>query len=131
MSPDSQSASRQLTKKAQQQRRHPRYSYDSPAMICRPLGPARAGWIQNLSEGGVMVELSEPFPPGTPLDVFISLTGKSIRAEAKVIWSQNSALSVEPRLGRAFCFLLQEASQYSINDILLCQMGANCPVLHV
>ena len=37
-----------------------------------------------------MVELSEPFPPGTPLDVFISLTGKSIRAEAKVIWSQNS-----------------------------------------
>ncbi len=90
MSPDSQSASRQLTKKAQQQRRHPRYAYDSPAMICRPLGPARAGWIQNLSEGGVMVELSEPFPPGTPLDVFISLTGKSIRAEAKVIWSQNS-----------------------------------------
>jgi hypothetical protein len=90
MSPDSQSASRQLTKKTQQQRSHPRYAYDSPAMICRPLGPARAGWIQNLSEGGVMVELSEPFPPGTPLDVFISLTGKSIRAEAKVIWSQNS-----------------------------------------
>ena len=90
MSPDSQSASRQLTKKAQQQRRHPRYAYDSPAMICGPLGPARAGWIQNLSEAGVMVELSEPFPPGTPLDVFISLTGKSIRAEAKVIWSQNS-----------------------------------------
>ena len=90
MHPESQSASPQLTKKALEQRKHPRYGYDAPAMICRPLGAARAGWIHNVSEGGVMVELSEPFPPGTSLDVVISLAGKTIRAEAKVIWSQNS-----------------------------------------
>ncbi len=89
MNPE-RSAVSQLKKKAQQQRRHPRFSYDAPAMICRPLGPARAGWIHNVSEGGVMVELSEPFPPETSLDVFISLAGSSIRAEAKVVWSQNS-----------------------------------------
>lgn len=90
MSPESQPASRQLTKKVLEQRKHRRYAYDAPAMICRPLGQARAGWIHNVSEGGVMVELSEPFPPGTSLDVIISLVGKSIRAEAKVIWSRNS-----------------------------------------
>lgn len=37
-----------------------------------------------------MVELAEPFPPGTRLDVIISLEGKSICTEAKVIWSHNS-----------------------------------------
>ena len=37
-----------------------------------------------------MVELAEPFPPGTPLDVIISLEGKPICTEAKVVWSHNS-----------------------------------------
>jgi len=90
MSAEGHPASTQVTKKDAEQRKHPRYAYDAPAMICRPLGEARAGWIHNVSEGGVMVELSEPFPPGAPLDLVISLAGKSIRAEAKVIWSQNS-----------------------------------------
>lgn len=90
MSTESHSASQHLTKEAPEQRKHPRHAYDAPAMICRPLGEARAGWIHNVSEGGVMVELSEPFPPGTPFDLIISLAGKSIRAEAKVIWFQNS-----------------------------------------
>ncbi|MFQ5989426.1 MAG: PilZ domain-containing protein [Candidatus Methylomirabilales bacterium] len=100
----------ELTKKAKQQRRHPRYSYDAPAMICRPLGAARAGWIHNVSEGGVMVELSEPFPPGTPLDVFISLAGKSIRAEATVVWSQNSDDQPHPsyRHGLVFTTIQQQ-----------------------
>ncbi|MFQ5656228.1 MAG: PilZ domain-containing protein [Candidatus Methylomirabilales bacterium] len=79
-----------MTKKGQRQRRHSRYAYDAPAMICRPCGPSRAGWIHNLSEGGLMVELSEPFAPGTPLDVIISLDGKSMLVEAKVIWSHTS-----------------------------------------
>jgi hypothetical protein len=74
-------------------------------MICRPLGPARAGWIHNISEGGVMVELSEPFPPGTDLDVLISLVGKSIRAGAKVVWSHNSDDHPHPSFQHGLAFI--------------------------
>lgn len=61
--------------------------YDAP-MIYRNLGPNKAGRVPNLSVGGLMAELPELFPPGTPLDVLIPLGEKSIRAKAEVVWSQ-------------------------------------------
>jgi hypothetical protein len=38
-----------------------------------------------------MVEFANQYPSGTPLELVISLEGKSIRAEAKVVWSRGSA----------------------------------------
>ena len=69
------------------QRRHHRYPYDAP-VILRHLEPDKAGRIRNISEGGLMVELPELFPPRTPLALFIRLGEKSVRTEAEVVWSQ-------------------------------------------
>lgn len=85
------SAPRRPTHEGQRKRRHPRLVYDGPVVISRPFGPASLGRIRNLSEGGLMVEFANQYPPGTPLDLVISLEGKSIRAEAKVVWSSGSS----------------------------------------
>jgi len=74
----------------QRKRRHPRLVYDGPVVISRSFGPATLGRIRNLSEGGLMVEFANQYPSGTQLELVISLEGKSIRAEAKVIWSRGS-----------------------------------------
>lgn len=71
----------------EERRRHPRYAYEG-SLSYRQLGPNTSGRIQNLSEGGLMVELPERFPAGTALDLVISLGDHSIHAEGEVIWSQ-------------------------------------------
>lgn len=76
-------------------RRHPRYPYDG-SVTYRRLGPSTSGRIQNLSEGGLMVELPEPFALGTPLDLVISLGDHSIHAEGEVVWSQSPSDSTPP-----------------------------------
>ncbi len=70
-------------------RRHHRYKYDGPVSY-RRLGPSTSGRVRNISEGGLMVELPEPLPPGTPLDLDIPLGEGSIHAEVEVVWSQDS-----------------------------------------
>lgn len=79
----------QLGKSAQARRKHHRYAYEAP-VIYRQFGAANSGSMRNLSEGGVKVELPELFPPGTPLDLLISLGERFVRADAKVVWSQES-----------------------------------------
>jgi hypothetical protein len=79
-----------MSHKGQRKRRHPRLVYDGPVVISRSLGPAAVGRIRNLSEGGLMVEFANQYPSGTLLELVISLAGKSIRAEAKVVWSSAS-----------------------------------------
>ncbi len=71
----------------EERRRHHRYAYEGP-LSYRRLGPTTSGRIQNLSEGGMMVDLPELFPSGTPLDLVITLGEQSIHAEAEVVWSQ-------------------------------------------
>ncbi|MFQ5847127.1 MAG: PilZ domain-containing protein [Candidatus Methylomirabilales bacterium] len=71
-----------------ERRRHRRYSYDG-SVTYRRLGPEAPGRIRNLSEGGLMVELPELLPPGTPLDLMVSLGDRAIHAEAEVVWSQD------------------------------------------
>lgn len=79
-----------MSHKGQRKRRHPRLVYDGPVVISRPFGPATVGRIRNLSEGGLMVEFANHYPSGTSLELVISMEGKSIAAEAKVVWSRGS-----------------------------------------
>lgn len=71
-------------------RRHYRYTYDGPVSYQR-LGPSTPGRVRNISEGGLMVELPEPLPPGTALDLDIALGEASMHAEVEVVWSQDSS----------------------------------------
>lgn len=71
----------------QERRKYRRYSYDG-SISYRRLGPDTTGRIRNLSEGGLLVELPELLPPGSSLDLVISVEEKSVRAEAEVVWSQ-------------------------------------------
>jgi len=70
-------------------RRHRRYTHDG-TVTYRRLGPGAAGQVRNISEGGLMVELPELVPPGTALDLDISVGERSIHAEVEVVWSQDS-----------------------------------------
>lgn len=72
----------------EERRRHPRYAYEG-SLNYRRMGPSTSGRVQNLSEGGLMVELPELFPPGTSLDLVVSLGEHSIHAEGEVMWSQS------------------------------------------
>lgn len=72
------------------ERKHPRYPYTAPVTY-RELGPAKTGWIRNLSQGGVMVDLPERYPPGTAFDLLISLDQRSISPQAEVAWSHHAA----------------------------------------
>lgn len=72
----------------EERRRHPRFAYEA-SLSYRQLGPNTSGRVQNLSEGGLMVELPELFPPGTSLDLVVSLGDHSIHAEGEVMWSQS------------------------------------------
>jgi hypothetical protein len=72
------------------ERKHPRYPYTAPVTY-RELGPAKMGQIRNLSEGGLMVELTELYASGTAFDLFISLDQRSIRPQAEVVWSHRSS----------------------------------------
>jgi hypothetical protein len=69
-----------------ERRRHRRYAYDG-AVVYRRLGPNTPGRIRNLSEGGLLVDLPELFPPGTQLSLDLSLGDRSIHAEVEVAWS--------------------------------------------
>jgi len=70
------------------ERKHPRYPYISP-LTYRELGPARTGRILNLSEGGLMVELPERYPPGAAFDLLVHLDQRAIHPQAEVVWSQD------------------------------------------
>jgi hypothetical protein len=69
-----------------ERRRHRRYAYEGPVVYQR-LGPATPGRVRNLSEGGLLVDLPERFPPGTQLNLDLSLGDRSIHAEVEVAWS--------------------------------------------
>jgi hypothetical protein len=43
-----------------------------------------------------MVELPELLPPGTALDIDITLGERSIHAEVEVVWSRNSSDTLYP-----------------------------------
>ncbi|MFQ5840644.1 MAG: PilZ domain-containing protein [Candidatus Methylomirabilales bacterium] len=88
MSPGRAAGSRPPNQGAGERRRHLRFVYDAPVVICRPLGPASTGRLHNVSEGGLMVELPERFPLGTALDLQVMLGDRTVLAEAQVIWSQ-------------------------------------------
>ncbi len=89
MRPERQSDPRPLNEESQARRKHPRYPYDAPVSY-RRLGPDNTGRIRNLSEGGLMVELPELFPPKTQLALLLPVGETSIRAEAQVVWSGGS-----------------------------------------
>ncbi len=72
------------------ERKHPRYPYAAPVTY-RELGPAKTGRVRNVSEGGLMVELPERYPPGTAFDLLIPLDQRTIHPQAEVVWSQRSS----------------------------------------
>lgn len=72
------------------ERKHPRYPYAAP-ITYRELGPAKTGQLRNVSQGGLMVELPERYPPGTAFDLLIPLDQRSIHPQAEVVWSHRSA----------------------------------------
>lgn len=76
-------------------RRHRRYIHDG-SVTYRHLGPSTPGKVRNISEGGLMVELPEIFPPGTAIDLDIALGERSIRPEVEVVWSEDSSNSSYP-----------------------------------
>ena len=78
---------RRREEEMQERRRYRRYTYDG-SVNYRRLGPSTTGRIRNLSEGGLAVELPELCPPGTSLDLVISVDDRSVHAEAEVVWSQ-------------------------------------------
>ena len=76
-------------------RRHHRYAYDG-LLSYRRLGSSTPGQVRNISEGGLMVVLPEPLPPGTPLNLDLTLGEESIHAEVEVVWSINSSNGAYP-----------------------------------
>lgn len=76
-------------------RRHRRYAYDG-GVTYRRLGPRSPGQVRNISEGGLMAELPEVFPPGTALDLDVTLGERSIHAEVEVVWSKESSSDAHP-----------------------------------
>lgn len=74
-------------------RRYPRFSVEIGA-TCRlrnhgrPAGARRiAGLIRNLSEGGTMLELPQPFGKGIVLEVSLRTEGTRLHAVSEVVWT--------------------------------------------
>jgi hypothetical protein len=72
-------------------RRSPRYQIVLPVSYqATPKGGHASiegsGWTRNLSETGACLELTEPLPAGTPLNLVLLDEGGSLALEAKVVW---------------------------------------------
>ena len=76
------------------QRRFPRYQIQLP-LLHKTIPPVPVkfgvGWTRNVSEGGTCVELSERFPPMTPLRVSLQTDQGAIEVETKVVWMGDRA----------------------------------------
>jgi hypothetical protein len=73
-------------------RRHPRYPIQIP-FVCAAKTPGRTrttvGWTRNLGEGGACIELSDSFPPDTPIWIRMRSDRGLVEMGGKVIWSEN------------------------------------------
>jgi len=99
-----------------------RYPIHLP-VLHRRKGPALAqpgvGWTQNLSEGGVCVELAEPLPSQLPLVVHLRAERGIIEAEAEVAWAEKPPLATGGILhGMAFTQLAPDPLQ-TLRDLIL------------
>jgi hypothetical protein len=79
-------------------RMHPRYPIQIPFVFAaKTPGRTRttAGWTRNLGEGGACIELSEVFPPDTPVWIRMRSDRGPVEMGGKVIWSENGKLRGE------------------------------------
>ncbi len=66
----------------------------TPLVVRLAGGNAREGHAYDISEGGVRFELDEPIPPGTPVEITVTLPGatpdrdRSFAAAGHVVWSR-------------------------------------------
>ncbi len=72
-----------------------RFSADLPVAYQRlnQTGPPRWGWMENVSRGGMLLNLHELLHPGTSLKVTWRIASEHLTVEGTIVW-------VEPREGR-------------------------------
>jgi hypothetical protein len=72
-----------------------RFSADLPVayQVLTQAGPPRWGWMENVSRGGMLLNLHELLRPGTRLKVTWQIASEHLTVEGTIVW-------VEPREGR-------------------------------
>jgi c-di-GMP-binding flagellar brake protein YcgR len=72
-----------------------RFSADLPVayQALNQAGPPRGGWMENVSRGGMLLNLHELLHPGTRLRVTWQVASEQLTVEGTIVW-------VEPREGR-------------------------------
>lgn len=70
-------------------RQHPRFPLRLP-VLCESqtaLDYRTVGFTHNVSRGGLMLEVSQPLPPGTPASLLVPTGEQNAKAEAVVVWT--------------------------------------------
>lgn len=78
----------------------------TPVSVRAPGGFEQAGHVYDVSEGGVRFELDAALPPGTPIELAVSLPGpvaSTVEAAGHVVWTAIDPLEPGPvRMAAAF-----------------------------
>lgn len=69
-------------------REHPRFPLLLPVLCQSPAIPdyRTIGLTQNVSEGGLLLEVPQPLAPGTPMSLRVCTGNQMLQAEAVVVW---------------------------------------------
>ncbi len=69
-------------------RKYSRFPMRVPVLCESPAIPGyrAAGITQNVSQGGLLLEVTEPLAPSTPMNLLLCTGGQNARAEAMVVW---------------------------------------------
>jgi hypothetical protein len=70
-------------------RQHPRFRLRLPVFCESPaiLNYRTVGFTHDVSRGGLLLEVLEPLPPGTPASLLLPTGEQNARAEAVVVWA--------------------------------------------
>ncbi len=84
-------------------RQHPRFPVRLPLLFDSPAVPGPGGGVTlNVSQGGLLLDVPKPLPPGTPASLLL-FTGECVaRAEVVVVWTVED---IPSRLGVRFTWL--------------------------
>lgn len=70
-------------------REHPRFPLRMPVFCESQAVPGyrTVGLTHNVSRGGLLIEVPDLLPPGTPTSILVSPKGQNARSEAVVVWT--------------------------------------------
>jgi PilZ domain-containing protein len=113
------------------EREHPRYAHEA-AVTLHAAGVARHGHSNNVSRGGLCVNLPESVPVGIDVEVDIQLVfdadaqSEPLRLPARVVWC--TVVDDAHQVGLAFRRLDAERAEYLTLFLRYLDDGADAPV---